>query len=123
MNVRDDVVVLGAGHNGLVCACYLAMSGLRVRVLERRSVVGGACVTEEFCPGFRNSTASYTVGLLDSEIIRDLKLLQHGLRIVPRPLANFLPLPDGNSLTIYNDPQDTKEEFERFSKSDANALR
>lgn len=88
-SVRDDVVVLGAGHNGLVCACYLAMAGLQVRILERRNTVGGACVTEEFCPGFRNSTASYTVGLLDSQIIRELKLFEHGLRIVPRPLANF----------------------------------
>ena len=121
-NVRDDVVVLGAGHNGLVCACYLAMAGLRVRVLERRSVVGGACVTEEFHPGFRNSIASYTVGLLDSEVIRDLKLHQHGLRIVPRPVANFLPLPHGESLTIYNDVQDTVEEFKRFSELDASAL-
>ena len=122
MNVRDDVVVLGAGHNGLVCACYLAMSGLRVRVLERRNVVGGACVTEEFHPGFRNSTASYTVGLLDSEVIRDLKLHRHGLRIVPRSLANFLPLSDGESLTIFNDVRDTAEEFGRFSESDASAL-
>lgn len=122
MNIRDDVVVLGAGHNGLVCACYLAMSGLRVRILERRSVVGGACVTEEFYPGFRNSTASYTVGLLDSEVIQDLKLYQHGLRIVPRPVANLLPLPNGESLTIFNDLQDTATEFKRFSESDAAAL-
>ncbi|MYD46523.1 MAG: NAD(P)/FAD-dependent oxidoreductase [Gammaproteobacteria bacterium] len=122
MNVRDDVVVLGAGHNGLVCACYLAMAGLQVRILERCGVVGGACVTEEFCPGFRNSTASYTVGLLDGEIIRDLKLFEHGLRIVPRPLANFFPLPNGESLSIFNDPKDAQEEFKRFSVSDAATL-
>ena len=122
MNAHDDVVVLGAGHNGLVCACYLAMAGLKVRILERRSVVGGACVTEEFCTGFRNSTASYTVGLLDREIIRDLKLVKHGLRIVPRPLANFFPLQDGESLSIYNDPKDTQREFNRFSENDATAL-
>ena len=122
MNARDDVVVLGAGHNGLVCACYLAMSGLRVRVLERRSIVGGACVTEEFHPRFRNSTASYTVGLLDSEIIRDLNLLQHGLRIVPRPIANFFPLLNGDSLTIYNDVKDAIEEFKRFSERDASSF-
>ncbi len=122
MNARDDVVVLGAGHNGLVCACYLAMSGLRVRVLERRSIVGGACVTEEFHPGFRNSTASYTVGLLDREVIRDLDLLRHGLRVVPRPIANFFPLPNGDSLTLYNDLRDTKEEFKRFSENDASSL-
>ena len=122
MNVRDDVVVLGAGHNGLVCACYLAMSGLRVRILERRNVVGGACVTEEFHPGFRNSSASYTVGLLDNGIIQDLELVKHGLHIVSRPVANFLPLPNGKSLTIYNDDRDTSKEFGRFSESDATAL-
>ncbi|MCY3540321.1 MAG: NAD(P)/FAD-dependent oxidoreductase [Gammaproteobacteria bacterium] len=122
MNARDDVLVLGAGHNGLVCACYLAMSGLKVRILERRDIVGGACVTEEFHASFRNSTTSYTVGLLDSEIIRDLKLFEHGLRIVPRPLANFFPLQDGESLSIYNDPKDTQREFNRFSENDASAL-
>lgn len=122
MNALDDVVVLGGGHNGLVCACYLARAGLRVRILERRNVVGGACVTEEFYPGFRNSTASYTVGLLDSGVIRDLRLQEHGLRIVPRPIANFLPLPDGDHLTIYNNIQKTVEEFKRFSKSDAETL-
>jgi phytoene dehydrogenase-like protein len=74
------------------------MVGLRVRVLERRGVVGGACVTEEFHPGFRNSTAAYTVGLLQPEIIRDLKLNEHGLRIVNRRAQNFLPLPDGRYL-------------------------
>ena len=81
---RDsDVIVLGGGHNGLVCACYLAKAGRRVRVLERRAIVGGAAVTEEFHPGYRNSTASYTVGLLAPEIIRDLRLKSHGLRFVP----------------------------------------
>lgn len=122
MSAPDDVVVLGGGHNGLVCACYLARAGLRIRILERRNVVGGACVTEEFYPGFRNSTASYTVGLLDSGVIRDLKLKQHGLRIVPRPIANFLPLPDGGHLTIFNNIRETVEEFKRFSESDAQAL-
>lgn len=122
LSTQDDVLILGAGHNGLVCACYLAMSGLQVRILERRDIVGGACVTEEFYPGFRNSTASYTVGLLDSEIIRDLKLFQHGLRIVPRPLANFFPIGDGESLSIYNDSKNTQKEFERFSQNDAVAL-
>src|SRR6478735_2882016 len=89
-----DVVILGGGHNGLVCAFYLAKAGLKVTVLERRHVVGGAAVTEEFHPGFRNSTASYTVSLLNPKVIRDLDLHAHGLTIVPRPLSNFLPLPD-----------------------------
>ncbi len=122
MNAQDDVLILGGGHNGLVCACYLATAGKRVRVLERRSIVGGAAVTEEFHPGFRNSTASYTVGLLDAAVLRDLKLHEHGLRIVPRPIANFLPLPNGESLSIYNDDSDTAREFARLSPRDAETL-
>src|SRR6185295_11528644 len=97
--MRDfDAIIIGAGHNGLTCAAYLGMAGLRVRVQERRRVVGGACVTEEFHPGFRNSTAAYTVSLLQPKIIRDLKLHEHGLRIVERRAQNFLPLPDGRYL-------------------------
>src|SRR5689334_11199318 len=92
--VRHDVVVIGGGHNGLVCACYLAAGGLDVCVLERRAIVGGAAVTEEFHPGFRNSTASYTVSLLHPKVIGDLRLATHGLRIVERPFSNFLPLGD-----------------------------
>ncbi|NDE02204.1 MAG: NAD(P)/FAD-dependent oxidoreductase, partial [Gammaproteobacteria bacterium] len=83
-----DALVIGAGHNGLVCACYLARAGLRVAMFERRSVVGGAAVTEEFVPGFRNSSASYTVSLLDAAVIRDLRLAEHGLRILERPMQN-----------------------------------
>ncbi len=122
MNPRDDVLILGGGHNGLVCACYLAAAGLRVRILERRQLVGGAAVTEEFHPGFRNSTASYTVGLLDRTVVRDLKLHEHGLRIVPRPMANFLPLSGRESLSIHNDDTNTAKEFARFSPRDAEAL-
>ena len=79
---ETDVVILGAGHNGLVCAFYLARAGLKVTVLERRGVVGGAAVTEEFHPGFRNSTASYTVSLLNPKIIADMALADHGLKVV-----------------------------------------
>src|SRR6202023_9162 len=79
-----DVVIIGAGHNGLTCAAYLGMAGLRVKVVERRAVVGGAAVTEEFCPGFRNSVAAYTVSLLNPKIIADLRLFDHGLKIVER---------------------------------------
>ena len=89
---RFDAVIIGGGHNGLVCACYLAKAGLSVAVFERRAIVGGAAVTEEFHPGFRNSTASYTVSLLHPRVLRDLRLAEHGLRIVERPLSNFLPL-------------------------------
>src|SRR6218665_2270821 len=90
-----DTVIIGGGHNGLVCAFYLARAGLSVRVLERRDVVGGAAVTEEFHPGFRNSVASYTVSLLNPKVIADLDLHRHGLRVVERKVSNFLPLPDG----------------------------
>src|SRR6516164_6949880 len=86
-----DAIIVGAGHNGLTCAAYLGMAGLRVRVFERRGVVGGACVTEEFHPGFRNSTAAYTVSLLQPKIIQDLQLHERGLRVVERRAQNFLP--------------------------------
>src|SRR5690242_21347200 len=89
-----DAIIIGGGHNGLVCAFYLARAGLKVSVLERRSIVGGAAVTEEFHPGFRNSVASYTVSLLNPKIIRDLDLHRHGLTILERKVSNFLPLND-----------------------------
>lgn len=98
--MRWDAIIIGGGHNGLVCAWYLARAGRRVLVLERRGIVGGAAVTEEFAPGFRNSTASYTVGLLDPMIAREMGLGGHGLRIVSRPFANFLPTEDGRHLLM-----------------------
>ncbi|MEN1929641.1 NAD(P)/FAD-dependent oxidoreductase [Luteimonas sp. MJ250] len=100
MTVTDDVLIIGGGHNGLVCAAYLAGAGLKVRVLERRGIVGGAAVTEEFHPGFRNSVASYTVSLLNPRVIADLRLAEHGLRVVERPFSNFLPLPDGRAFRL-----------------------
>ena len=117
---ETDAVIIGGGHNGLVCAAYLAAAGLKVTVLERRHVVGGAAVTEEFHPGFRNSVASYTVSLLNPKIIHDLALPSHGLRIVERQLANFLPLPDGRSLSV--GAGRTKAEVAKFSAKDAERL-
>jgi len=93
-----DALIIGAGHNGLTCAAYLAMYGMRVKVVERRKVVGGAAVTEEFHPGFRNSVAAYTVSLLNPKVIADLDLHRHGLQIVERRAQNFLPAPDGSYL-------------------------
>jgi phytoene dehydrogenase-like protein len=119
-----DALIIGGGHNGLVTACYLARSGWRVRVLERRSIVGGAAVTEEFHPGFRNSTASYTVSLLNPKIIADLHLHQHGLRVVERPFSNFLPLSDksGDYIKVGGGLEATQAEVARFSARDAAAL-
>jgi len=117
-----DAVIIGGGHNGLVCACYLAGAGLRVEVLERRSVLGGAAVTEEFFPGFRNSTASYTVSLLHPKVIGDLRLREHGLEIVERPFSNFVPLPDGNYFKLGGDALTREREVERFSTRDAQRL-
>lgn len=112
-----DVIIIGGGHNGLVCAAYLAQTGLKVLVLERRDVVGGAAVTEEFHPGFRNSVASYTVSLLNPKVIADLDLQRHGLRIVERKVSNFLPLPDGQY--FMSAPGLTQSEVARFSNHDA----
>jgi len=115
-----DALIIGGGHNGLVCAAYLAGAGLKVRVLERRGIVGGAAVTEEFLPGFRNSTASYTVSLLNPKVIADLRLREHGLRVVERPYANFLPLPDGRAFRLGG--EHTQSEVARWSARDAARL-
>jgi phytoene dehydrogenase-like protein len=116
-----DVIVIGAGHNGLTCAGYLVRAGYRVKVVERRQVVGGAAVTEEFHPGFRNSVCSYVVSLLDSEIIRDLALERFGLTIVDRPAGSFCLLPDGKHLHVSRDPALARAELARFSRRDADA--
>ncbi|MES2271294.1 MAG: NAD(P)/FAD-dependent oxidoreductase [Pseudomonadota bacterium] len=117
-----DALIIGAGHNGLVCAFYLARAGLKVRIVERRDIVGGAAVTEEFHPGFRNSVASYTVSLLQSKVIKDMKLADHGYRVIERPISNFLPQENGDFLKLGGGLQRTQAEFARFSKKDAAAL-
>ena len=119
---RYDAVIIGGGHNALVCACYLAAAGLKVRLLERHTEVGGAAVTEEFFPGFRNSVAAYTVSLLHPTVIADLKLAEHGLRIVERPLSNFLPLPGDHHLSLGRTLAETQAEVARYSKRDAERL-
>jgi len=122
MSKPYDAVIIGGGHNGLTCAFYLAKTGLKVRVLERREVVGGAAVTEEFHPGFRNSVASYTVSLLNPKVIADMKLAERGLRIIERPISNFLPQEDGGFLKLGGGLERTQEEFRKFSAKDAEAL-
>jgi phytoene dehydrogenase-like protein len=117
-----DAIIIGGGHNGLVCANYLAMAGKKVKVLERRSVVGGAAVTEEFHPGFRNSVASYTVSLLNPKVIKDLTLHEHGLDIVHRKVNNLWPHDNGDFLAFVVGSAQLKTEIARFSPSDAEAL-
>ncbi|GGE04657.1 FAD-dependent oxidoreductase [Tsuneonella deserti] len=116
-----DTAIIGAGHNGLVCAFYLARAGHKVRLYEARTVIGGAAVTEEFAPGFRNSTASYTVSLLQPKVIEDMGLVARGYRVIERPFANFLPL-DNDYLLVGGGLEATQTEFARFSRADAEAL-
>ena len=113
-----DAIVIGAGHNGLVSACYLARSGFKVLVLERSDRIGGACVTEELFPGFRISTASYSLSLLLPTIVRDLGL---DLDVRIKDPEAFAPFPDGGGLTLWRDPAKKKDEIARISKKDADA--
>jgi len=116
-----DAVIVGGGHNGLVTAAYLARGGLRVLVLERRPVLGGACVTEEVFPGFRVSTASYLCSLLQARIIRELNLPRYGYHVFPKDPAFFTPFPDGRHLLMWQSREKTCEEIAKFSRKDAEA--
>jgi phytoene dehydrogenase-like protein len=117
-----DVAIIGAGHNGLACAAYLAAAGLSTLVLEKNAVVGGAAVTEEFAPGFRNSVAAYTVSLLNPKVIADLDLARHGLRIVERPAANFWPVDTERYLLMRGGLAERQAAVARFSVRDAERL-
>ena len=114
-----DAIVVGAGHNGLVTACYLARAGRRVLVLERRPVVGGACVTEEVFPGYKVSTAAYVNSLFRKEIVRDLRLREHGFAVLGRDPSSFTPFPDGRYLLLGHDGAANRREIARFSARDA----
>jgi len=114
-----DVIILGAGHNGLVAAFYLAKAGLRPLVLERRDVVGGAATTGEFHPGFKCSTLAHACGPLDGSIVRDMQLERHGLTMLDSPVRLFAPLLDGRSLTLFRDVSESASQIEKFSKADA----
>lgn len=121
MTKKYDAIIIGGGHNGLVCAFYLARAGLKVRVLERRDIVGGAAVTEEFHPGFRNSTASYTVSLLRPKVIKDMRLHERGWRIIERTISNFFPHENGY-LKLGGGEDRTRAEFARYSQKDADTF-
>jgi phytoene dehydrogenase-like protein len=116
---RYDAIVVGAGHNGLTAAAYLARAGLSTLVLERREIVGGACVTEEIAPGCRASTTSYIASMLRPEVIRDLGLARHGLKMVPCDPALLVPFPDGTVVPWWSDRDRTVRELARLSPADA----
>jgi len=114
-----DAIIIGAGHNGLVTAGYLAGAGLRVLVLESRELVGGACVTEQIWPGYRVSTAAYLCSLLQSRVVDDLELTRFGYYVEPKDPAFFSPFPDGRYLFMWQDRRKTLEEIAKFSRADA----
>ena len=114
-----DAIIIGAGHNGLTCAYYLAKKGMKVAVLEAAGNVGGAAVTDEFLPGFRNSAASYTVSLLQPKVIRDMDLERHGLKVVLRKTDNFLPGDDDYLLAGRNGL--TRKQLARHHAADGEA--
>jgi phytoene dehydrogenase-like protein len=120
MSERHDVIIVGAGHNGLVCGSYLAKAGLDVCVLERRDIIGGAVVSEEVWPGYKISVASFVMSLMQPRVILDLELKQHGLKVIPMP-PTFQPFPDGRYLILWPDTAKTCQEIGKFSAKDAAA--
>jgi len=114
-----DIVIIGGGHNGLVTAFYLAKAGFKPLVLERRPQVGGAAITEEFHPGFRGSILAHTAGPLRSDVVRDMQLERHRLRLITPDVAVTSFSPDGRALTLYNDAKRSASEIANFSQKDA----
>src|SRR4029077_8703626 len=122
MPANYDIIIIGAGHNGLVTAAYLARAKYKVLVLERRELLGGTCVTEEIWPGFKVSTAAYVNSLFRPQIIRDLELKKHGFEMLPRNPSSFSPFPDGRYLMMGPDTDLNRREVSKFSAKDAAAL-
>lgn len=120
MGKEYDAVIIGGGHNGLVCGTYLAKSGVKTLVLERRPLLGGACVSEESFPGFKVSTGAFLMALLQPKIILDLELVKFGYETL-KPPPTFIPFMDGRSVVMWDDLRKTCEEFAQFSKKDATA--
>lgn len=113
-----DAIVVGGGHNGLVCGTYLARAGLRTLVVERRGIVGGACVTEEVWPGFHVSTTSYVLSMFPDRLLKDLKLARFGFELIPTD-SLFVPFEDGRCMILWDDVRKTSDEIARFSRRDA----
>lgn len=115
---RYDAIIMGAGHNGLVCGGRLAKAGLRTLILERRSIVGGACVTEEVWPGYQVSTTSYVLSMFPDKIVRELELKRFGFELIPTD-SLFIPYEDGTAMVMWNDQRQTCAEIAKFSPRDA----
>src|SRR5579863_9763918 len=118
-NHQRDVVIIGGGHNGLVTAFYLAKAGFKPLVLERSAQVGGAAVTDEFHPGFRCSTLAHTAGPIRPDIVRDMQLEKHGLKIITPEVCVTALSPEGRALTLYQDAAKSAQEISAFSQKDA----